>query len=61
VLTETDRELTDGRMLHVYDTGADGTAAFWHHGTPNFGEPPEPLFAAADRLGVRWVSYDRPG
>ena len=23
--------------------------------------PPEPLFAAAARLGIRWVSYDRPG
>jgi pimeloyl-ACP methyl ester carboxylesterase len=34
---------------------------FWHHGTPNIGAPPEPLFPAADRLGIRWVSYDRPG
>ena len=33
----------------------------WHHGTPNIGTPPEPLFAAADRLGIRWLSYDRPG
>ena len=31
--------------------------AFWHHGTPNIGAPPEPLFAAADRLAIRWVSY----
>jgi pimeloyl-ACP methyl ester carboxylesterase len=29
--------------------------------TPNVGAPPEPLFAAADRLGLRWVSFDRPG
>lgn len=36
-------------------------AVFWHHGTPNLGAPPEPLFAAADRLGVRWVAFDRPG
>jgi pimeloyl-ACP methyl ester carboxylesterase len=34
---------------------------FWHHGTPNIGAPPEPLFATADALGLRWVSYDRPG
>jgi pimeloyl-ACP methyl ester carboxylesterase len=65
VVTETDLVLSDGRTLHVYDTGADGAdgrlAVFWHHGTPNIGAPPEPLFAAATRLGIRWVSYDRPG
>jgi pimeloyl-ACP methyl ester carboxylesterase len=62
VVTETDLELGDGRTLHVYDTGADGRlGVFWHHGTPNIGAPPEPLFAAAARLGIRWVSYDRPG
>src|SRR5918912_2977134 len=65
MVTETDLELGDGRTLHAYDTGAadaDGRlAVFWHHGSPNIGAPPEPLFAAADRLGIRWVSYDRPG
>ena len=64
-MTETDLELGDGRTLHVYDTGADDAdgrlAVFWHHGTPNIGAPPEPLFVAAARLGIRWVSYDRPG
>ena len=64
-MTETDLELGDGRTLHVYDTGADDAdgrlAVFWHHGTPNIGAPPEPLFATAARLGIRWVSYDRPG
>ncbi len=64
-MTEFDLELGDGRTLHVYDTGEDGTAGrlavFWHHGTPNIGAPPEPLFAAAEGLGIRWVSYDRPG
>ncbi|HEX9268683.1 MAG TPA: alpha/beta fold hydrolase [Candidatus Limnocylindria bacterium] len=64
-MTETDLQLSDGRTLHVYDVSADdlgaGLAVFWHHGTPNIGAPPEPLFAAADRLGIRWVSYDRPG
>ena len=61
---ETDLTLKDGRTLHLYDTGAGGADAltvFWHHGTPNIGMPPEPLFAASERLGVRWVSYDRPG
>ncbi len=65
VMVETDLELSDGRILHVYDTGDgepdDGLAVFWHHGTPNIGAPPEPLLPAAARLGVRWVSYDRPG
>jgi pimeloyl-ACP methyl ester carboxylesterase len=65
MVTETDLELADGRTLHAYDTGADGAAGrlavFWHHGSPNIGAPPEPLFPAADRLGIRWVSYDRPG
>src|SRR5262245_60585963 len=60
MLTETDVELAGGRTLHVYDTGLDGVPVFWHHGTPNTGEPPEPLFDAAKRLGLRWVSYDRP-
>ena len=64
-MTETDLALDEGRTLHVYDThpnDADGRlAVFWHHGTPNVGAPPRPLFAAAARLGVRWVSYDRPG
>ncbi|MBY8874875.1 alpha/beta hydrolase [Micromonospora sp. PLK6-60] len=60
--TESDLRLPDGATLHVYDTGgADRLAVFWHHGTPNIGAPPAPLFAAADRLGLRWVSYDRPG
>ena len=36
-------------------------AVFCHYGTPNIGAPPEPLFAAAEELGIRWVSYDRPG
>jgi pimeloyl-ACP methyl ester carboxylesterase len=64
-VTETDLELSDGRRLHVYDTGTDDSdgclAVFWHHGTPNIGAPPEPLFPAAARLGIRWISYDRPG
>lgn len=63
MVTEADLELGDGRTLHFYDAGGgDGRlAVFWHHGTPNIGAPPEPLFPAASRLGIRWVSYDRPG
>ena len=64
-VTETDVKLADGRTLHAYEARADGDddrlPIFWHHGTPNIGEPPEPLFGEAARLGLRWVSYDRPG
>ncbi|GGL68853.1 alpha/beta hydrolase [Deinococcus aerolatus] len=64
-MIETDLTLKDGRTLHVYDTGTEGLtdplAVFWHHGTPNIGAPPEPLFGAARRLNIRWVSHDRPG
>ena len=64
MVTEADLELNDGRTLHYYDTreGAadERVAVFWFHGTPNIGSPPEPLFAAADQNGLRWVSYDRP-
>lgn len=61
-VTEADVELDDGRRLHVYDTGgADRLAVVWHHGTPNMGAPPVPLFETADELGIRWVSFDRPG
>lgn len=63
--TETDLRLADGRTLHIYDTGGDGAqhglTVFWHHGTPNIGSPPSPLYPASTRLGIRWVSYDRPG
>ena len=65
MVTEFDVTLRDGRTLHAYDAGAanaDGhLAVVWHHGTPNIGAPPAPLFPAAARLGIRWVSYDRPG
>ena len=65
MVTETDLKLRDGRTLHAYYMGAEDAdghlALFWHHGTPNIGAPPEPLFPAAGALGIRWVSYDRPG
>ncbi|SFC48753.1 Pimeloyl-ACP methyl ester carboxylesterase [Streptomyces aidingensis] len=52
-------------MLHVYDARPEGNdttlTVLWHHGTPNTGEPPEPLLPAAARHGIGWVSYDRPG
>ena len=66
-MIEVDLRLGDGRILHAYDMGADrdddadSLAVVWHHGTPNIGTPPEPLFPTSERLGIRWVSYDRPG
>jgi hypothetical protein len=48
-----DVRLPDGRSLHVYDAGGDGFPVVWHHGTPNLGAPPAPLFPVAERLGLR--------
>jgi pimeloyl-ACP methyl ester carboxylesterase len=60
--TEFDLDLADGCTLHAYDVGGGGgLAVFWHHGTSNPGAPPRPLFEAAERLGIRWLSFDRPG
>jgi pimeloyl-ACP methyl ester carboxylesterase len=65
LIREKELRLSDGRRLHAYDTapaaGPERLVVLWNHGTPNIGTPPEPLFAAADRLGIRWVGYDRPG
>jgi pimeloyl-ACP methyl ester carboxylesterase len=63
-IREFDVALPDGRTLHGYDTGGgsrdDPLTVVWHHGTPNIGTPPEPLFREAERLGIRWMGYDRP-
>jgi pimeloyl-ACP methyl ester carboxylesterase len=61
MVAELDIETSDGRTLHACDSCGGELTVMWHHGTPNIGAPPEPLFAVADRLGVRFVSYDRPG
>jgi hypothetical protein len=52
-MMERDVRLPDGRSLHVYDAGGDGFPVVWHHGTPNLGAPPAPLFPVAERLGLR--------
>lgn len=48
----------------MYDGGAahapDGLAVVWHHGSPQTGAPLDPLLSAAERRGVRLVSYGRP-
>jgi pimeloyl-ACP methyl ester carboxylesterase len=56
--------VTGERTLHVYAPSTESPhtlAVFWHHGTPNVGNPPAPLLEASHRLGIRWVSHDRPG
>jgi len=64
-MKEEDLILGDGRTLHFYDHPPPRRdtelAVFWHHGTPNIGRPPEPLFAVAEELGIRWIGIDRPG
>lgn len=64
-MREVDVPTEDGRVLHAYDVGPTGRPdelpVLWHHGTPNIGAPPEPLFEPARPLGIRWVGYDRPG
>jgi pimeloyl-ACP methyl ester carboxylesterase len=63
-MRETEVFTTDRRVLHAYDVGptarSDELVVLWHHGTPNVGAPPEPLFEAARSLGIRWIGYDRP-
>jgi pimeloyl-ACP methyl ester carboxylesterase len=65
VVRTEDLRLGDGRTLRVYVTEPAASpvqlTVLWHHGTPNVGEPPLPLMGDADRLGIRWVSFDRPG
>lgn len=60
-----DIALPDGRTLHAYDSAPEGgderLVVAWHHGTPNIGLPPEPLFPISEVLGIRWISHDRPG
>jgi pimeloyl-ACP methyl ester carboxylesterase len=64
-MREVDLATADGRLLHAYDVGPTGRSdelvVLWHHGTPNIGAPPEPLFEIARSLGIRWIGYDRPG
>lgn len=62
---ETNVQMADGRMVHVYDSAEPNDpialTVFWHHGTPQTGLPPEPLPAAASAQRIRWVGHDRPG
>lgn len=61
MVVEFDVALGNGAVLHGYDSSDGHLAVMWHHGTPNIGAPPEPLFGLSQELGLRWISYDRPG
>ncbi|MEN0128756.1 MAG: alpha/beta hydrolase [Brevundimonas sp.] len=58
--TERDVQLPDDRVLRVHDSGDDGPALVWHHGTPQTGALLAPVLAAARARGMRLVSYARP-
>lgn len=51
------------RTLEYYDARTADTqhVVFYHHGTPNLGEPPVPLLEASAHRGLGWVSLSRPG
>ena len=54
-------ELADGSALHYYDASPEASHLFpivYHHGSPNVGEPPEPLIEPAAARGLRWIGYD---
>jgi pimeloyl-ACP methyl ester carboxylesterase len=52
----------DGRTLRVLEQGdPDGRAVLVHNGTPNSRLMYRPDVESAERLGVRLISYDRPG
>jgi pimeloyl-ACP methyl ester carboxylesterase len=52
----------DGRRLSVESLGApDGKPVFLLHGTPGGRHGPRPRGIVLHRLGIRMISYDRPG
>lgn len=51
----------DGRDLDVLDTGGEGLPVLYHSGTPCGPVPFAPTVKAARSVGLRWVSYARPG
>jgi pimeloyl-ACP methyl ester carboxylesterase len=55
-------EAPDGRRLSVESLGApDGKPVFLLHGTPGGRHGPRPRGIILHRLGIRLISYDRPG
>jgi pimeloyl-ACP methyl ester carboxylesterase len=57
-----DVKVSDGRVLRVQVSGdANGLPVFLLHGTPGSRHGPKPREGVLYRLGIRLVSYDRPG
>lgn len=55
-------DMPGGRRIAVEESGSPiGTPVFFLHGTPGSRLGPIPAPAALDRLGVRLISFDRPG
>jgi pimeloyl-ACP methyl ester carboxylesterase len=55
-------ETPDGRVLQVLEHGVgDGRPVLVHGGSPNSRLLFEPTVQAAERQGIRLISYDRPG
>lgn len=55
---------SDGRTIRAVEAGStapDAPTVVWHHGSPHTGEPVPPLVAAAERRGIRLITYARPG
>lgn len=53
---------SDGRVLSVETSGdSDGFPVVLMHGTPGSRNGPKPRFSVLYRLGVRLITYDRPG
>lgn len=51
-----------GRILCVHDSGEPAALTLlWHTGSPQTGALLDPVLRAAQELGVRLVSYGRPG
>lgn len=60
--TRTVVQLSGGRQVDVWAAGLDRDAALLlHTGTPCSGLPPSAAVAAADRTGLGYLSYSRPG
>ena len=57
----TTLELADGRLLDIHDAGGDGDLLLFHHGTPGSVVPLQPMYEAAERAGLRMVTYSRAG
>ncbi|GIF72917.1 alpha/beta fold hydrolase [Asanoa siamensis] len=61
-LAEHDVVVHGGRRLAVAVSGApDGHPVFLLHGTPGSRSGPKPRSGVLYRLGIRLISYDRPG